>query len=878
MPGILPMKVIKVGNSAQSRIAQACDRCRSKKIRCDGVRPTCSQCANVGFECRTSDKLSRRAFPRGYTESLEERVRQLEAEVRELKDLLDEKDEKIDMLAAMHGNSHRQQSAVSSINSSPELSVESREDTFRVQADSLILGVEHSDSYLMGPSSGRTLITSLKKRLQELGKPCTDFNPDAFLHVQGCPPLPAQEANQASSCIPPRIFSDRCVNVFFQEWAPLFPVLHKPTFLRSYQEFAASPDKVRCKHKLAQLYLVFSIGGLSFESPDYSQVALCEKQWTKAIEALQFDDTISTLQCYILALLYSSIRADNKCIQHFKSNAVGLSHRLGLHQSQKRFSFGILTLETRKRVFWTLYTLDCFTAASLGLPRLLQDDSIEAEFPSDMDDEYITEKGFQPTLPGECTRLSSALALFRAARILARVLEKVYPASASYDISLGQMMMLESELDGWLAELPRRLRLDFEQDKPSNNMTSDRSPLLALAYYYIRTLIYRPAVGSSLGANAAPALLSISDSSKHIIQISQLLRERSMCFSFCVNKFDLLAVCAMTLLYQLVDLRQGSKLTRDIERLVGAVIKAGCSAQAPGSAHLVRVSQLLIRLQTDDVDCAASQWHKNYAAASLGPVPTSAMPRNNGTGAMANGVPGDSSDSRETGRQGDGGRCMPMGMGSGPGPSSMCHVGSQSSTDSLGVEAKQQQEYASQMQRHDSRGNQRRMASRSIPNLDYLSLGSTSLQPGAMSRMQAAGSAASQGGQVLSSDTCGGKMARSPTAEWETLLGCMDSGMNNVYDAIYGGSSLTSEGALRGSGTNQGWSPDSWDLSGISIGDYRSDGGAAQSVPSMSEESLSSGEEAASSEMGMRVEGVDYHSHMRSDMQSKAFAVEGFAL
>lgn len=105
MPGILPMKVIKVGTSAQSRIAQACDRCRSKKIRCDGVTPCCSQCANVGFDCKTSDKLSRRAFPRGYTESLEERVRNLEAEVKDLKNLLDEKDEKIDILSKIHSNS-----------------------------------------------------------------------------------------------------------------------------------------------------------------------------------------------------------------------------------------------------------------------------------------------------------------------------------------------------------------------------------------------------------------------------------------------------------------------------------------------------------------------------------------------------------------------------------------------------------------------------------------------------------------------------------------------------------------------------------------------------------------------------------------------------
>ena len=114
MPGILPMKVIKVGSNSQSRVAQACDRCRSKKIRCDGIRPSCSQCTNVGFECKTSDKLSRRAFPRGYTESLEDRVRSLEAEVRELKSLLDEKDERIDVLTRLQSFSLSSQKATSS--------------------------------------------------------------------------------------------------------------------------------------------------------------------------------------------------------------------------------------------------------------------------------------------------------------------------------------------------------------------------------------------------------------------------------------------------------------------------------------------------------------------------------------------------------------------------------------------------------------------------------------------------------------------------------------------------------------------------------------------------------------------------------------------
>jgi hypothetical protein len=153
------MKVIKVGTSSQSRIAQACDRCRSKKIRCDGIRPCCSQCANVGFECKTSDKLSRRAFPRGYTESLEERVRSLEAEVRELKDLLDEKDEKIDMLSKMHSNRRASHSSASSA-PSLETRAESppREDLFRIQASPLLLESENSDSFFMGSSSARAFV------------------------------------------------------------------------------------------------------------------------------------------------------------------------------------------------------------------------------------------------------------------------------------------------------------------------------------------------------------------------------------------------------------------------------------------------------------------------------------------------------------------------------------------------------------------------------------------------------------------------------------------------------------------------------------------------------------------------------------------------
>lgn len=67
--------------SDQIRSSQACDRCRLKKIKCDGLKPSCTSCKKVGFHCQTSDKLTRRGFPRGYTEMLEREVIKLQRQL-----------------------------------------------------------------------------------------------------------------------------------------------------------------------------------------------------------------------------------------------------------------------------------------------------------------------------------------------------------------------------------------------------------------------------------------------------------------------------------------------------------------------------------------------------------------------------------------------------------------------------------------------------------------------------------------------------------------------------------------------------------------------------------------------------------------------------
>ncbi len=121
----------------------------------------------------------------------------------------------------------------------------------------------------------------------------------------------------------------------------------------------------------------------------------------------------------------------------------------------------------------------------------MKDDAIEAEDPADVDDENVTERGFQPSLPGESTKLSSALALFKAARILSKVLAEVYPASSSHELSLQKIAVLADLLDSWRDNLAPHLRLEFVQDKPSTNVVSSRSPLLVCPSITCRLSVFK---------------------------------------------------------------------------------------------------------------------------------------------------------------------------------------------------------------------------------------------------------------------------------------------------------------------------------------------------------------------------------------------------
>jgi hypothetical protein len=77
------------------------------------------------------------------------------------------------------------------------------------------------------------------------------------------PAIPSTHPNEAVK-VPPRLVSDQLINIFFQEWAPLYPVVHRPTVLKAYEQYLSNLDSFKSNtHDMTQLNLIFGIAGLA---------------------------------------------------------------------------------------------------------------------------------------------------------------------------------------------------------------------------------------------------------------------------------------------------------------------------------------------------------------------------------------------------------------------------------------------------------------------------------------------------------------------------------------------------------------------------------------------------------------------------------------
>ncbi|GIJ86504.1 hypothetical protein Asppvi_005393 [Aspergillus pseudoviridinutans] len=325
--------------------------------------------------------------------------------------------------------------------------------------------------------------------------------------------------------LPTRRMADSFMRCFWDCTHPIFPILHKPTFVISYDSLwvpqsESFSDNVSGKAEdpifLSTLNIVFAIGCQFSDlvAPD-RRTNLGDQFYQRSralydIDALD-SASILTVQMLLLTGLYlQSTKYASRC-WHMVGLAIRTAQDIGIHIEHTRPSKTQLEREMRRRVWHNCIIMDRLLALTFGRPNMISGDS-GVPLPLVIDDEYLKQdgEGIQPS-QSECSMRFFVFSI-QLFEILDRIMSKIYRYESVNPSNEGgedfwwsrdrleDVLKLNNALDDWHDTLPNNLRLQCATEARAD-LRSDTAILQAKVLYsrflYIRILLLRPALLSA---------------------------------------------------------------------------------------------------------------------------------------------------------------------------------------------------------------------------------------------------------------------------------------------------------------------------------------------------------------------------------------------
>ena len=340
----------------RQRVSRACDSCRGRKTACDGRRPVCLACTSRGAEgeCRWT------FVPKRESERWENGTGLTLAPPASNGPQLNSPETM--QSAQQNGRSGQQ----------PEPRLEAGEtpleDAFSsAPSDGLATFPGGSDSAAYGPSS---TIAFLRHVIAKGSRPVSGAvtpNGGPKMARNAAPRLaPVRPVDSGQAVLPLRRSADDFLACYWEFVHPVFPLLHKTSFIDQYERFWASSkgdrggsDDIEEPMVMAILNLVFALGckySTLVHSSQKSSTADEFYQRTRVLSEFSILDamSIATVQMLALSGVYlQSTQYASRCW-----NSVGLAIRaaqsLGLHSESRGVKASSqLEREIRRRVWHT---------------------------------------------------------------------------------------------------------------------------------------------------------------------------------------------------------------------------------------------------------------------------------------------------------------------------------------------------------------------------------------------------------------------------------------------------------------------------------------------------------------------------------------------
>ncbi|TVY46901.1 putative transcriptional regulatory protein [Lachnellula occidentalis] len=474
----------------RARVALACQRCKYRKQKCDGVHPTCSKCKSLQATCEYI--LPSKPMPFGknhYLKALEARVAELESYLSKegLSEVgtdhwqylqrpggLDdgcapsvEADARQPQRRDAAG--HADGCSGSDDNEEPhdwQTGVESMVDVLRelsLEANGGYIGASSHitmgrlvGSIVKGEESTKT--TSTRGNIQEhLSPKAFNNRDDQEIVVPGFTHLSIDVA-------------DRLLVGYVKHTSTRFPVLHFPWV----RDLHLRRNTIEDVFEKSSLHLVYAIAGRFLETTGEVGIFFPEKQQAAALtyldEILSFHD-IRSVQTLMLLAIYCLRAPKGPGAWTYVRLAIQIGIDLGLHRRTPAMNQHCIKNETRKRLFWSCYNLDRQVSIPLGRPFAICDRDIDVPLPLDVDEEtqdnILLEQAsnLNPSeAPGTSTTLSLFLQVTRLRRIESNIQQSIYRVDTSVAVSDTEIDAFIAQLLEWKSLIPldARKKLDSE--------------------------------------------------------------------------------------------------------------------------------------------------------------------------------------------------------------------------------------------------------------------------------------------------------------------------------------------------------------------------------------------------------------------------------
>ncbi|RYP02967.1 hypothetical protein DL764_005493 [Monosporascus ibericus] len=466
----------KIGQSSSFRNVSACNRCRLRKNRCDQKLPSCASCEKAGVACVGYDPITKREIPRSYVFYLETRVEQLEALLRansiqfppasnlEHCSRPGPEGGTVQALADSSNNAVSEANepwrTTRSHNNGDGISKPSKPSRHSGGSGQRHLGSANGVSFArvvfaaVQSSVGENRSNSDKAGIRpyKLGAgngagPSGTSMRDSFFGLHTKPTIhPAP--------FPDREIAEKLVNLYFEHANPQIPVIHRCDFMKMFELAYADEGRVRGPKELYVLNMVFAIGGgiimdgqaqSNRAGDEGKKQAQPEEYHASAIVHLEAclgssGGGLEELQAVLLLANFALLRPVPPGLWYIVGVAVRLAVDLGLHYEDGKdveFDFSEPTGAVK-------------TEGATEKPReaLLREKGrhqvITTEFPSILDDRYITPAGFTgPPPDGEPSYKMVAKHYFRLRLLQSEILQVLQYQQAQIARRQGQNLRNE---------------------------------------------------------------------------------------------------------------------------------------------------------------------------------------------------------------------------------------------------------------------------------------------------------------------------------------------------------------------------------------------------------------------------------------------------